>query len=112
MNNVKLTKYQRKPSYVDAVQVTAENMNELAKWCNGKIRVTRPRDDGRQPANYIHVPVEKSRNKRETMAFEGDWTLVPEPGCKVCTERAFEYQFDEVVGPEAVADLLKETVSA
>jgi hypothetical protein len=86
---IETSKYVRKPFYVDAIQVTSENMNDVAAWCNGAI----------QPSDktlYIQVDVAKPISPRQTMAFPGDWILSAGPGFKVYTNRAFQNSFEQV----------------
>ena len=82
------TKFTRKPFEVDAVQVTAENIEEVAKWCQGELTT----DDG-QPC--IKVRVLRALNPRQTMAFVGDWVLYAGTGYKVYIDRAFKKAFVE-----------------
>ena len=94
-------KYVRKPLFVDAVQVTEENFEEIARWCQGEIRnsdesavdVTAAVEPTKQ---YIHVRVHNPKNPRQTKAFVGDWILYTERGYKVYTTKAFIANFDLV----------------
>ena len=75
------------PLFVDAVQVTDENMAELAVWC-----------DGTQATNelglfYVKVNVIRPLRTRQTMAFAGDWVLRTNTGFKVYTNNAFKKSF-------------------
>lgn len=93
-------KYIRKPLYVDAICVTEENFNEVAKWCQGEIRLSEgdevvSSDNGAEPNNsYIRVRVHNPKNVRQTKAFVGDWILYTERGYKVYTKKAFNSSFD------------------
>lgn len=90
-------RYIRKPLYVDAVQVTAENMEEMAAWCQGDVRKTDENDHEFGPeVKYVHVRVHNPRSIRQTRAFPGDWLLYTEKGYKIYTTRAFEASFDPV----------------
>ncbi len=91
---VNTEKYVRKPLFVDAVQVTAENMVEIANWCQGKIENY---DADQVNTKYIHVRVHNPKNVRQTKAFVGDWLLYTERGYKVYTQKAFTNSFDLVV---------------
>ena len=82
-----IKKYLRKPFEVDGVQVTDENIYEVAKWCNGDVMT-----EGK--TKYIKVRVEHVLNERQTKAFAGDWVLSAVTGYKVYTEKAFEKSFD------------------
>ena len=84
-------KYNRKPFSVDAVQVTADNIHEVAKWCMGKVETE---NDGRL---YIKVKVRRPLTDRQTKAYIGDWVLYAGTGFKVYTDRAFTGSFENPV---------------
>jgi hypothetical protein len=91
--------YDRKPLTVEAVQVTFENFEELARWCQGTIR----NNDGTtwnggevDPRNqHIHVRVHNPRSGRQSKAFVSDWILYTEMGYKIYNTKAFLGSFDE-----------------
>lgn len=80
--------FARKPFHVEAVQVTPENMADVAEWCEGTIH------SGKDGARYIKVNVLRPLNARQTKAFVGDWVLAKNNAFKVYTESAFEKTFD------------------
>jgi len=88
-------KYIRKPLVVDAVQVTTENFEELAAWCQGTIY----NNDGTNPQaidpsnQHIHVRVHNPRSGRQSKAFVGDWLLYTERGYKIYNTKAFSGTF-------------------
>lgn len=84
---LKTEKFVRKTFVVDAVEVTAENMEEVAKWCGGDVRTK----DGQK---YIRVRVYRPIGDRQTQAFVGDRVLYAGTGYKVYTPGAFEKSFD------------------
>lgn len=90
-------RYTRKSFDVDAIQVTAENIEEVARWCMGEVRFQErlPVDGGTTPVNrpYIAVRVFHPKNPRQTQAFIGDWVLYAGTGYKVYTPKAFEQSF-------------------
>lgn len=98
----------RKPFYVDAVQVTSENMAEVAEWCNGAVRDIK-NQDGSVSSQYIKVQVSRAITDRQTKAFAGDWVLKAGSGFKVYTPKAFEKSFDPVdtisVSPDTTIDV-------
>jgi hypothetical protein len=98
--NVKPTQYVRKPFYVDAVQVTLDNMPQVAKWCEGKVIVETP--------PYIKVRVKRPLAERQTRAFVGDWVLNSGNGYKVYTQSSFEKNFEEVEGKGSMTKALSE----
>lgn len=101
-------KYVRKPIYVDAVEVTADNFMELAFWTTGKIESNDP-DVPLAPGTpidpetqHIKVPVTNARNARQAQAHLGDWVLKTEHGLKVYTPESFEGAFDQWKEPEEI----------
>lgn len=83
---VETERYTRKPVHVDAIQVTEENIETLALWCQGNLI-----NDG--DGDYIKVDVHTPRNERQTQAFVGDWLLYHDKGFKVYTDEAFRKTF-------------------
>jgi len=96
---IQTQKYIRKPLYVDVVQVSDENFDEVAAWCQGEIKPQGEGDHGR----YIFVRVHSPRNPRQTKAYVGDWILYTERGYKVYTTKAFLASFEPVTDEEATA---------
>lgn len=93
--------YVRKPLYVQALQVTEENFEQVARWCMGEIRnidesPVAPGTTANPSKQYIHVRVHNPKNQRQTKAFLDDWLLYTERGYKVYTTKAFEANFDKV----------------
>lgn len=84
------TKYVRKPFYIDAVQVTAANISDVAAWADGEVRT----DNNK--AKYVKVRVHRPLNDRQTKAFVGDWVLFAGTGYKVYTPKAFANSFEPV----------------
>jgi hypothetical protein len=88
--SINTEKFARKPFYVDAIQVTEENMQEVAKWCDGTVEGT---DAGE---NFIKVRVHRPLNERQTKAFVNDWILYAGSGYKIYTPKAFNHSFERV----------------
>ena len=83
----------RQPFEVAAVQVTPENMEELAKWCGGKIL----EDDvkGEQLSrSYIKVNTPNPTSERQKRAYMGDWILKSKQNFKIFTRSAFQKNFE------------------
>lgn len=94
---MKTEKFSRKPFTVEAVQVTAENMEEVAKWTKGTIHETAPEiaEKFNKPIQkWIQIEVQHSMNDRQTKAFEGDYVLFANRGFKIYTAKAFERNFE------------------
>ncbi len=99
---LKIEHYTRKPFPVEAVQVTEENLNEVAEWCGGDIHAstkTLRNDAGEETSKiklpFIKVDVHRPLNDRQTKAFVGDWVLKSESGFKVYTLKAFDNSFQK-----------------
>ncbi len=86
---IETKRFARKPFYIEAVQVTAENIVQVSDWCRGAVM-----DKG--PNSYIKVGVLRPMNSRQTKAFVGDWVLYAGTSFKVYTVTAFENSFEPV----------------
>lgn len=91
MNKVQPGKFRRKPFDVEAIQVTEQNMQDVARWCKGRILTQDP-----SGLSYISVRVLRPQNDRQTQAFIGDWVVVASGKFKVYTDGAFNNVFEEV----------------
>jgi hypothetical protein len=106
---VETQRYIRKPLYVDAVRVTAQNFDDIVAWCQGEVDSEEvPPGSGTQK-KFIKVRVHHPKNPRQTKAFIGDWVLYTERGYKVYTNKPFRMAFDlveeqETSEPELVAE--------
>jgi hypothetical protein len=108
---VETAKFVRKPLYVEAVQVTAENFEEVIKWCQGDVGFqdgsdTKPLRDVEtiDPSKqFIRIRVHNPQSQRQTKAFVGDWILYTERGYKIYTEKAFKENFDLANAESAAA---------
>jgi hypothetical protein len=95
------TRYQRKPIFVDVIQVTEKNFDEVAKWCQGQIM--------NGSSRYIRVRVHNPMRPRQTKAFVNDWILYSEHyGYKVYTDGAFRNAFEEVKDTKSVTEKVEE----
>lgn len=59
----------RKPFYVNGIEVTRDNMDSVAHWCQGHVI-----QDGDR--SFIRVPVERATTRRQTEAYVGTWVTV------------------------------------
>ena len=84
----------RRVFYVDAIQVTDQNMDTVAGWCGGKIGTITTKDSS---TRCIKVDVPRAQNDRQRMAFIGDWILSNGAGFKVYQNRALFKDFHRVV---------------
>jgi len=97
--SIQTTKFVRKPFVIEAVEVTAENIEQVAKWCSGEVFTTGPKTvPEAEPGNlkYVKVKVQHPLNERQTRAFVRDWVLKAGSGFKVYTPKAFANSFERV----------------
>lgn len=103
-NTLVVKKYQRKPIYVTAVQVTPENMEAVASWCSGSIV-----ESHEKQTRFIKVRVHNPQRPRQTHAYLGDWVLYSEYyGYKVYTPGAFKNAFDSTPDTRSVEEAMAE----
>ena len=86
---MEIKKARRKTFEVSYVEVTKENMHEVATWCGGSI-VT-PDGDGEV---YIHVTDKGVMNARQKKAFVGDLVLKSGNQFKSFTKSSFKKSFE------------------
>lgn len=98
MATLEISKHIRRPLFVDAVRVTAQNRDDVAEWCSGDVYEARPGDI--KTGKYIKVRVTHPRSIRQTQAFEGDWVLYAETGWKVYSNKAFVALFDPITSSQ------------
>lgn len=86
--------YDRKPFTVQAIQVTLENIAEVAELCNGEVMVESGGDQ------FIKVDVHNPMNDKQTQAHVTDWVLDSGRGYKVYTNKAFRAGFQKGSGAQ------------
>lgn len=86
--------FTRKSFPVDGVQVTAENMQEVSRWCDGHIHQDRTEENPTDNPNYIKVRVHNPLTERQTKAYVGDWVLYAGKGYKVYTNAGLKKSFE------------------
>lgn len=87
MTTLAIERYTHVPLYVNAVQVTAENMADVAAWCGGTIQTDA------EKKQFIKVAAIRPLRERQTQAYVGDWVLKTDVGLKVYTTKAFTRGF-------------------
>lgn len=98
------TMFIRKPLTVEAVQVTADNFYEVAKWCNGDVRTV----DGEK---VIKVKVIHPMHYKQRVASVTDWILKSEQGFKIYADTAFTNGFTPTGGSQGnILDDLAESL--
>lgn len=99
---MKTQTFARKPFYVQALRVTQENFDAIAKWVKGEIRESKQ-------GKFVEVDVQRFLYERQRQAFVGDWILSSKTGetesFKVYTDTAFRKSFDEVPVDELAKQL-------
>lgn len=93
---LEIGKFVRRPFEIDAVQVTEENIEQVARWCGGEVRTNR------EKKRYIKVRVVRPYNSRQSEAYADDWVLYAGTGYKVYTPRAFETSFEKASSPASL----------
>lgn len=102
---MEITRYIRKPFYVEAIQVTPENLEDVAIWCHGQVFD--------KEETYVKVPVKRPHSVRQTFAYIGDWVLKSEQNFKVYTTGSFEKNFHaDTYQEERFEEILKKLESA
>lgn len=85
--------FSRKPLVVEAIQVSADNMDDIASWCGGEVLTHEPKVHagvGTPPTKkYVRVNVLHPLNKKQTRAYVGDWVLKSGQGFKIYANNAF-----------------------
>lgn len=88
-----IQEFERLPFTIKAVEVTAENIKQVARWCGGEIK-----SEGRRGnKKFILVDVKRALNDRQKQAYVGDWVLRAGSGYKVYTPKAFHESFRKKV---------------
>lgn len=86
--------WQRKPFFVEAVQVTEENIEAIAEWCNGRLTPIKNEGAGNTVC-FIKVNVKNPMTARQTKAFVNDWVLRSGDSFKVYKHESFLKVFDK-----------------
>lgn len=78
---------------VEAVQVTEENIAEVAKWCGGEVKDFGVRDLDLKP--YIDLVTWGLGGHKRTLAFPTMWVFLSGKAFKVNSDREFQEFFVE-----------------
>jgi hypothetical protein len=94
--NLKTTKYIRKPFAVEAVKVTSSNIEEVAKWCGGKL--ISAEQNGKTTVR-IDVPLKKTvaRDRPSGMAYPGMWVLKSDDRFSVYSQKNLDLMFEPAI---------------
>lgn len=96
-------KYSRKPFDVEAVQVTEENIDTVAKWCGGEVRSDNHKN---RTVRYIYLEVNKVFSERQKKALIGDYVLKNGKSFKCYMAKAFRDCFEKSPEPDKNQDEL------
>jgi hypothetical protein len=86
---MEIKKARRKSFDVDYVEVTDENMVEVAAWCGGRVVAANG-----EVAAHIHVSDKNTMNSRQKKAYVGDLVLRQGTSFKSFTQKSFKRSFD------------------
>lgn len=95
-------KYARTTFYVEAIQVTLDNFDDVAKWCGGDKKLEKR---GQVITQFIEVPVNNPLSDKQKWAYVGNWVLKAGTGFKVYTHKAFQACFYKVLPAPTPADI-------
>lgn len=87
--NMQIEKYNRRVFQVEAVQVTEENIEEVAQWCRGEVKST-----DEPITRFIEGDVAMPLNERQKKAFVGDWVVRRNNTFKFFQDRGFKKTFE------------------
>lgn len=87
------TRFMRIPFFVTGYQITEDNMEDIARWCQG--HVIHGADD-----SFVRVPVYRAAHPRQTEGRVGEWVIVSiqrgRRSFKVYTDEWLRKQFIEI----------------
>lgn len=98
-----IQKFVRRSFAVRGVQVTEQNIHEVAEWAGGEVHLD---SSDRQ---FIKIDVKHPLNEDQTRAHIGKWVLNTKKGFKIYTDRAFKANFSDY---EEVTDAVRKNVFA
>lgn len=87
-----IEQYDRKPFRVEAVLVTEENIEQVAKWCRGEVRSD---VQGDRTVRYVYVDVPNAKSERQKKSMIGEWVLRAGKSFKCYTTKAFDDCFEK-----------------
>ena len=97
-------RFMHKP--VDAIRVTNENMDQVAAWVKGEVKVyfgsTNNILDENAGKLCIELSVSHPTGRRKAKAFAGDWIVSVKGSFKVYNHRAFTSTFKELPNDETI----------
>jgi len=95
--------YRRKIIAVEAIQVTEENLYEIAKWCGGDVRT-----DYETKEKFIKISVLHPLKPEHSRAYSGNWILKSAAGYKIFNDKAFLSSWEKVEKESTPEEKLRE----
>ncbi|QEQ93567.1 hypothetical protein SEA_GIRLPOWER_68 [Streptomyces phage GirlPower] len=86
MSHISTSQFTQDP--VDAIQITQENIDEIAAWCQGEVKV-----DETNGRRYIEMEVSHPTGRRTAKAYPKDWVVTVRAIRRVYGNRAFTSTF-------------------
>lgn len=100
---LKIEEHFRRPFSVEAVQVTRENMAEVAEWCGGEVTDTVSGSGKvRAVVPYVKVPVQDAKRAIATMALTGNWVVKMGTSFRVYNPKVFGDTFEVKVSQPCI----------
>jgi hypothetical protein len=106
-----IKQYTRKPFPVAAVQVSLQNIQEIAEWCRGTVEQVSTRMLGTEtflPA--IKIQGQGENRGKEFTATLGCWVVELKGSYRVYKPQQFEATFDELEVEEASVEYIHDVV--
>lgn len=91
---LQIVRMERKVFYATAVQVTSENIVEVAEWCGGEVRTL---SEPAAQTQYVRLVTYKTTPERQARAYVGDWVMYAGRGYKSYTQKALDLTFKPAV---------------
>ena len=91
--------YRRKTFRVQAIQVTKENLADIAEWCGGKVSIETSGPGGGLGEAYIMVEIGQVNGRVQVgFAHAGDWVtrLNVSDNYRVYKDKSFKEAFEEI----------------
>lgn len=89
---LQIEQFRRKTFNVDAIQVTPDNIDEVAEWCGGDVRTEQQKGKN---VKFVKVRVYKALDDEQTKAFVGNFVVYMGSGYKVYKYNAFMRTFEK-----------------
>lgn len=94
---------------IEAVKITRQNIDAVAKWCGGSVLARRVQ--GEPSRLYVHFGETKYTRVTMTKAFIGDWILMVDDEFKHYRDRSFHMVYQlKAAKREAVLETIRESM--